>query len=147
MAKITIQVLQGQIEEVFSSPFYHILLWLIVLDIASGYIKAFKTKNFDSKISTNGWLKHAFVMVLITLVGVYARALDYGFVSKFICCGFIGSYGLSLLENLDAIGVPYPQGFREFFKQMRDHDAVKFTKNGGIKIDVKDEDEITIEKD
>lgn len=147
MSKITIQVLQGQIEEVFSSPFYHILLWLIVLDIASGYIKAFKTKNFDSKISTNGWLKHAFVMVLMTLVGVYARALDYGFVSKFICCGFIGSYGLSLLENLDAIGVPYPQGFREFFRQMRDHDAVKFTKSGGIKIDVSDEDEITIDKD
>lgn len=147
MSRITIQLLQGQIEEVFSSPFYHILLWLIVLDIASGYIKAFKTKSFDSKISTNGWLKHAFVMALITVVGVYSRALDYAFVSKFICCGFIGSYGLSLLENLDAIGVPYPQGFREFFRQMRDHDAVKFTDNGGIRIDVSNDDEIKIDKD
>lgn len=147
MSRITIELLRGQIEELFSSPLYHILLWLILLDIISGYIKAFRTKNFDSKISTNGWLKHAFVVVLMTVVGVYARALDYGFVSKFICCGFVGSYGLSLLENLDAIGVPYPQGFREFFKQMRDHDAIKFTHNGGIKIDVKDDEEITIDRD
>ena len=147
MSRITIELLRMQVEELFSSPFYHMLLWLIVFDIISGYIKAFKNKNFDSKISTNGWLKHAFVMVLMTVVGVYARVLGYDFVSKFICCGFIGSYGLSLLENLDAIGVPYPQGFREFFKQMRDHDAVKFNKGGGIKIDVSDDEEITIDKD
>lgn len=147
MSRITIELLRTQVEDVFSSPLYHILIWLIVFDIISGYIKAFKNKSFDSKISTNGWLKHAFVMVLMTVVGMYARVLDYGFVSKFICCGFIGSYGLSLLENLDAIGVPYPQGFREFFRQMKDHDAVKFTKGGGIKIDVSDDEEITIDKD
>ena len=147
MGKITIDLLHGQIEDLFSSPLYHALLWLIVFDIASGYIKAFKTKNFDSKISTNGWLKHGLVVILMTVIGVYARALGYDFVSKFICLGFLGSYGLSLLENLDAIGVPYPQGFREFFKQMRDHDMVKFSKNGKIKIDVTDDEEITIDKD
>jgi toxin secretion/phage lysis holin len=145
MGKITIEVLRLQVEDVFTSPLYHILLWLIVFDIISGYIKAFKTKSFDSKISTNGWLKHGFVVMMMTVIGAYARALDAVMVSQVVCLGFISSYGLSLLENLDVIGVPYPENFRKFFKQMHDNnDKVEVLKNGDIKINIKDEDEVRI---
>ena len=145
MGKITVEVLKMQIQDVFTSPLYHILLWLIVFDIISGYIKAFKTKSFDSKISTNGWLKHGFVVMMMTVIGAYARALDAVMVSQVVCFGFISSYGLSLLENLDAIGVPYPESFRKFFKQMHDNnDKVEVLKNGDIKINIKGEDEVRI---
>lgn len=145
MGRVTIEVLRLQVEDVFTSPLYHILLWLIVFDIISGYIKAFKTKSFDSKISTNGWLKHGFVVMMMTVIGAYARALDAVMVSQVVCFGFISSYGLSLLENLDAIGVPYPESFRKFFKQMHDNnDKVEVLKNGDIKINIKDEDEVRI---
>lgn len=145
MGKITIEVLRLQIYDVFTSPLYHILLWLIVFDIISGYIKAFKTKSFDSKISTNGWLKHGFVVMMMTVLGAYARALDTVAVSQVVCLGFISSYGLSLLENLDAIGVPYPENFKKFFKQMHDNsDKVEVLKNGDIKINIKEEDEVRI---
>ncbi len=134
-----------QVQDVFTSPLYHILLWLIVFDIISGYIKAFKTKSFDSKISTNGWLKHGFVVMMMTIIGAYARALDSVMVSQVVCFGFISSYGLSLLENLDAIGVPYPESFRKFFKQMHDNnEKVEVLKNGDIKINIKEEDEVRI---
>mgnify|MGYP002714558775 FL=1 len=145
MGKITIEVLRLQVEDVFTSPLYHILLWLIVFDIISGYIKAFKTKSFDSKISTNGWLKHGFVVMMMTVIGAYARALDAVMVSQVVCFGFISSYGLSLLENLDALGVPYPESFRKFFKQMRNNnEKVEVLKNGDIKINIKDDDEVRI---
>ena len=53
--------------------------------------------------------------------------------------------GLSLLENLDAIGVPYPESFKKYFKQMQDkNEKVEIMKNGDIKIDVKDDDEVRI---
>lgn len=145
MGKITVEVLKMQVQDVFTSPLYHILLWLIVFDIISGYIKAFKTKSFDSKISTNGWLKHGFVVMMMTIIGAYARALDSVMVSQVVCFGFISSYGLSLLENLDAIGVPYPESFRKFFKQMHDNnEKVEVLKNGDIKINIKEEDEVRI---
>lgn len=145
MGKITIEVLRLQVQDVFTSPLYHILLWLIVFDIISGYIKAFKTKTFDSKVSTNGWLKHGFVVMMMTIIGAYARALDSVMVSQVVCFGFISSYGLSLLENLDALGVPYPESFRKFFKQMHDkNEKVEMLKNGDIKINIKDEDEVRI---
>lgn len=145
MGKITIEVLRLQIHDVFTSPLYHILLWLIVFDIISGYIKAFKTKSFDSKISTNGWLKHGFVVMMMTIIGAYARALDSVMVSQVVCFGFISSYGLSLLENLDAIGVPYPESFKKYFKQMRNNnEKVEVLKNGDIKINIKDDEEVRI---
>ena len=145
MGKVTIEVLRLQVHDVFTSPLYHILLWLIVFDIISGYIKAFKTKSFDSKISTNGWLKHGFVVMMMTIIGAYARALDSVMVSQVVCFGFISSYGLSLLENLEAIGVPYPESFKKYFKQMQDKkEKVEIMKNGDIKIDVKDDDEVRI---
>lgn len=146
MGKLTIDVLRLQIRDVFTSPLYHILLWLILFDIMSGYIKAFKTKSFDSKISTSGWLKHGFVVIMMTVIGAYARALGSVPISQVICMGFISSYGMSLLENLDAIGVPYPDSFRKFFKQMQANDKIK-VKDGKIKIDVSEEEEITIKKD
>lgn len=145
MGKITIEVLRTQVQDVFTSPLYHILLWLIVFDIISGYIKAFKTKSFDSKVSTNGWLKHGFVVMMMTIIGAYARALDSVMVSQVVCFGFISSYGLSLLENLDVLGVPYPESFRQFFKQMRNNnDKVEVLKNGDVKINVKDDEEVRI---
>ena len=145
MGKVTIEVLRTQVHDVFTSPLYHILLWLIAFDIVSGYIKAFKTKSFDSEISTNGWLKHGFVVMMITVIGAYARALDSQMVSQVVCFGFISSYGLSLLENLDALGVPYPESFRNFFKQMHDNnDKVEIMKNGDIKINIEDDDEVRI---
>lgn len=145
MGKVTIEILRLQVQDVFTSPLYHILLWLIVFDIISGYIKAFKTKTFDSKVSTNGWLKHGFVVMMMTIIGAYARALDSVMVSQVVCFGFISSYGLSLLENLDALGVPYPESFRKFFKQMRNNnDKVEVLKNGDVKINVKDDDEVRI---
>ena len=145
MGKIAIEILRLQVHDVFTSPLYHILLWLIIFDIISGYIKAFKTKSFDSKISTNGWLKHGFVVMMMTIIGAYARALDSVMISQVVCFGFISSYGLSLLENLDAIGVPYPESFKKYFKQMQDkNEKVEIMKNGDIKIDVKDDDEVRI---
>lgn len=143
MGKLTIDILKVQIHDVFTSPLYHILLWLIFFDIMSGYIKAFKTKSFDSKISTSGWLKHVFVVMMMTVIGAYARALGSVPISQVICMGFISSYGMSLLENLDAIGVPYPESFRKFFKQMQDKDKIEM-KDGELKIDVSDDDEVII---
>lgn len=129
MVKITVDILHLQINDLLTSPLYHSLLWLIVFDIISGYVKAFKTKSFDSKISTNGWLKHALVIMIMTVIGVYSRALGYVTISHMVCLGFISSYGLSLLENLDAIGVPYPEKFRKFFKQMQEKDEADFDRD------------------
>ena len=49
----------------------------MVLDIVTGYLKAFKTKRFDSKIGTMGLIRHFIVFVVILLVAMYARSLGF----------------------------------------------------------------------
>lgn len=109
-----------QLRNLVTSPFLHILFWLVFLDILTGYAKAIKFKALDSKISTNGWIRHMVVLIIVVLVGVYARALGKPEFSIIVCSGFIGSYGLSLCENLEALGVWFPAPVKKFFKQMRD---------------------------
>ena len=50
--------------------------------------------------------------------------------------GFIASYGMSLLENLEALGVPMPKGLREFFEQMKEREFK--INNADLIIDTKD---------
>lgn len=146
MVRITVELLRQEMEDLVTSPFFHILLALVFLDILTGYAKAFKTKTLDSKVSTNGWIRHVIVIIITFMVGIYARALGYVAVSYIVCTGFIGSYGLSVLENLDVLGVKYNPKFKEFFKQMRETGEVNITKDGKIKMDVTDQDEITIDR-
>lgn len=124
----------------FSSPIFIGLLILIFLDIFSGYAKAIKQRNINSKISTNGWLRHILVVVTTICVGVYARMLGFDFISYSIGLAFVGSYGISFLENLEALGVPFPQGFKKFFEQMRNKDV----ELPSINIKVSENENVTI---
>ena len=52
------------------SPYIHFFFWLMVLDIVTGYIKAFKTKRFDSKIGTMGLIRHFIVFAVNPIVPI-----------------------------------------------------------------------------
>ena len=123
MTQVTHSLLIDKARNLASSPLFQILLWIIVLDIITGYAKAIKNRTLDSKVSTNGWIRHFIVFIIVFIVGVYSRILNQQGFSYLLCSGFIGSYGLSLLENLEAIGVWFPKGFKDFFKQMRDRNV------------------------
>lgn len=117
---MTHKILLEKAKELTGSPIFIALFGLVILDILSGYVKAIKNKSLDSKVSTNGWLRHILVLITVVFVGVYTRALGVAFISYGVGLGFVGSYGLSFLENLEAIGVPFNPAFTEFFRQMRD---------------------------
>lgn len=116
---ITSELLRSYFDELVRSGLVHILFWLMILDICSGYAKAFKTKRFDSKVGVNGLIRHVLVFSVMIIIGVYARAFEYPGISKAACGFFILNYLLSLTENWEALGLPFPQSLKPFFHQMR----------------------------
>ena len=119
MKQVTINELRDFAYVLSTSFLFHILLIIIFLDILTGYAKAIKTKSLNSKIGTNGIIRHIIVLIIQTIVGIYSRVLGFEFISYTLAIFFVGNYGLSFLENLDAIGVPFPKEFRAYFEQMR----------------------------
>nr|DAT04313.1 MAG TPA: holin [Caudoviricetes sp.] len=128
MSDVEFHILSMHLQNLMRSPYIQILFWLICFDIVSGYIKAFKLKRFDSKTSTNGLLRHALVCAVVIVTAVYARALGHQEIGITTCLFFIFSYAVSLAENWEALGLPFPEAIKPFLKTMQKQQENKFKK-------------------
>lgn len=140
MADLEVKLLVDHLQSLFKSPYIQILFWIVCFDIISGYIKAFKLKKFDSKTSTNGLLRHFLVMLVVMIVSLYARALNHREIGITTCLFFIMSYVGSLMENWEALGLPFPESLRPYINQMRKNQDKKFQKIIEIEIEKKEDE-------
>lgn len=140
MADLEAKLLVDHLQSLFKSPYIQILFWIVCFDIISGYIKAFKLKKFDSKTSTNGLLRHFLVMLVVMIVSLYARALNHREIGITTCLFFIMSYVGSLMENWEALGLPFPEALRPYINQMRKNQDKKFQKIIEIEIEKKEDE-------
>lgn len=120
MVEITTELLNENLVRLTHSPYIHGLFILIMVDILTGYAKGLRLKKFDTKVSVNGLIRHAIVMGIIITIGVYARSLGYPNISISACLFMMGNYAISVAENWEALGLPFPQTIKPFFAQMKE---------------------------
>lgn len=133
MIEITAEILFDHLRSLAHSPYMQWLIYLMIFDILTGYAKAIKLKKFDSKIGTNGLIRHALVLMVMILIGTYSRALGHPNVSVGTCMFFLTNYGVSVLENWEALGLPFPDRLKPFFNQMRQNSDTMLAKE--LKVD------------
>lgn len=126
----TLLQLQDQIKLISQSGLIHVLVWLIVIDIATGITKSFKVKETNSTTGLFGIVKHALVMLLTFVVSVYVPLFGFNTVAQFFVGYLIVSYMISILENWGALGLPMPKFVIERLEKLRD------TMDSGENIDV-----------
>lgn len=120
--------LAEHLKSLSQSPYIHIFFWLMVLDIVTGYIKAFKTKRFDSKIGSMGLIRHFVVFTVIMLVAMYSRALGVRQFGIGWTMFFIANYLGSVLENWEAIGWAFPEFLKPYINQIKKDNERKLNK-------------------
>ena len=112
------------LQEVIKSLYCSMLLWgllvLLVLDIVTGILKAIMKKHLDSGIGLKGMLKHTTIVLLVLSMAIATRLINMQWVSQTFCIFYILEYILSIVENLDDMGVPFPMWLRNNFKRMQD---------------------------
>lgn len=100
---------------------YHVFIIAVIVDIISGYIKAVSTKDLDSKVGLKGILKHLSVIGLVFLVCPYLWLLGYGGIAVFLIYSITLTYGISIVENYDAICPgTLPGGLGQFFRRTKE---------------------------
>lgn len=94
-----------------TSVAFQVLLWVMVIDIASGLLKGIKNKNLKSIIMNMGMLKKAGLMLAITLAALLDKAVNGGqpVFSTMMTWATIGNESLSIVENLATVGVKIPK--------------------------------------
>ena len=110
------------LQQIFKSIYHSMLIWglmfLISLDIITGILKAGINGKIDSKIGLKGMIKHTTIIILVLVMGVVARLINIQWVSQSFCIYYILQYVISMLENLDEIGVPFPTWLKNLFNRM-----------------------------
>lgn len=118
---ITLAELVNRYHELFNDAYIHIFAGVIVLDILTGIIKAWLNKNLNSTIGRRGLVEHLAVLVLGVTVYPYLIFIGFEEVATAFIFFFIATYGLSLIENLSDIGVPFPKGIKKRLEKIKDH--------------------------
>ena len=113
------------LEVVKTNMVFLVLLAMMGLDIATGTLKAILKQTLNSKLSREGMIRKAAVLLLILACAVFQPIFEQvtgqtGIkLSSVISVGFIITEFLSIIENVDACGVPFPQYLKDLLETAR----------------------------
>lgn len=100
-------------------PWVGTLFAVMVLDVLSGFIAAFRTKQLDSSVSWVGMAKKAGVWLIILLAAALNKATPEIPAAKLVAFFYILHESLSIVENLGRAGVPLPPLLMDSLARMR----------------------------
>lgn len=100
-----------------------IVLIAMALDWITGLVKAVKLKSLTSRTGFNGVLRKGTMLMVIA----FGTALDEAFniqgetinARSLLLMFYLGNEAISMLENVEALGVPVPNKLREILVQCR----------------------------
>lgn len=113
----------------------NMLLVLMAIDVASGLLKGIKEKRLKSAIMHMGILKKAGIVLGIIFATVLDILLNEGmpvFRTLFVWLA-IANEGLSIIENLTAVGVRIPNIFKERLAQVAEQSEQLQKEKDGLK--------------
>lgn len=99
---------------------YHILMILIIVDIVSGLVKGIVTKRLDSAVGIKGLAKHTAVITVIFLLTPYLSIIGFEWAGRILIYSFVSIYGISIVENYAAMGLPLPNFIAQFFRRLNE---------------------------
>ena len=97
-----------------------ILSVFIVLDIISGWIRAFIQQELSSEESFRGTAKKVLIYVIVAVAAQVDQLTGAALVRNVVISWYCATEALSILENAVAAGLPVPEFLREALKQLNE---------------------------
>ena len=105
-----------------------LLMALMALDFLTGWLVAgvWKRSNksesgaLDSKASFRGLIRKGMILMVVWIGVLLDDALGATYVRNAVVLFFVGNEGLSLLENLGLMGVPFPDFLKKALEALHD---------------------------
>ena len=109
-----------QINTVVNNQYLYVLLFFIIFDILTGTLKAFSTNTVYSKINKHGITNHITIFLFCFFFSWMFSIFDVNEYSNILIMFYIGSYGLSIIENVGQMGLPLPKWLVDKFTELQD---------------------------
>jgi toxin secretion/phage lysis holin len=99
-----------------------VLIAFMVLDYATGVIKAYISKVVSSDIGFKGIAKKSVIFIVLIVAVLLDKLLNTGtwVFRTLVCYFYIANEGISLLENCVALGLPIPEQLQNALVQLKD---------------------------
>lgn len=97
-----------------------ILVYVMAADVATGLCRAGMQGRLNSHCSFKGMMKKAAMLIVATLcIALDQHVRPEMHLGSIAATGFSATEGLSIVENLKAMGVPVPTALANLFQSMR----------------------------
>lgn len=118
--------------------FLDLLLIIMLIDIATGVLKAVRKGNLFTKTAFTGYAKKVGVFCVIILANIIDKILGlHGAIAYSTVLFYIAAEGLSVVENLAEIGIKMPDAILDKLKVIQD----KNKNSNFVIVDKKDNEE------
>lgn len=108
------------------NPEFRVFLCCIGFDIFLGTLASIKNRNLNSYINKIGISKHIAIIILVVFCSIIFNPLNMGELINVLILFYIGSYMISIIENLTMLGVPLPKWLIDKFLILKeDNDVTK----------------------
>ena len=108
------------VKELLNSNLFIVFIGLIIFDIVTGIVLAFKQKELYSKINKDGITRHFMIVTFVIFFNWIFISFKMNELGVIVISFYIGSYGLSLFENLAMLDVPFPKWLQDKFLLLRE---------------------------
>lgn len=95
------------------------LVSFIVLDWITGLLKAIYNKNLSSYTGFRGIIKKVVILIVVGVTVLLEKNMGIPAIREIVMMFFIANEGISLLENVSQMGVPFPEKLKEILIQLR----------------------------
>ncbi len=95
------------------SPLLQALIVLMAVDIATGFLAGFVTRQLNSDVSFRGMAKKTIVLLIVATATLVGNSSGVEVLDDAVIGFFLAHEGLSVIENAARAGVPVPKILRD----------------------------------
>ena len=122
--KLYIAIIGGVIAGLFGGcdMILKALICFVCVDYLTGTVRAVKERKLNSRTGFIGLLKKAMIFTVVLLAHVLDEVTGVGALRSMAVMFYISNEGISIIENLSKIGVPFPPKIKEVLEQIKKDD-------------------------
>ena len=99
-----------------------ILITFMILDYITGLIKAWYKKQLSSDVGLHGLTRKASILIVLIVAVLLDRLINQGtwVFRTLVAYFYIANEGISILENIAVLNVPFPSKLKEVLVQLQE---------------------------
>ncbi len=97
-----------------------VLMCMVAIDFLSGVLGAIVQQKLSSSIGFVGIAKKVGIFLVVAVAHILGQALGIAEIRSLVIGFYMANEGISILENISKMGVPFPDKLLDILQQLKD---------------------------